>query len=182
MNARAHRTEFGPFRLFPAERRLLKGETPLQIGSREFDILIALVERAGEVVTKRELFARVWPDVVVEEAAFVSMSPDFAKCLPMGKTRRATSSTSQAEAIPSSPPLPGPSAGIALPGPASRPNVRHASLAATTTSAPSLNSSPSIGSSPFTAPAASARRRWAWPSQVRKRKRLQTASASWTSA
>src|SRR5262245_16006082 len=61
--------EFGPFRLFPVERRLQKGETPVPIGSRELDILIALVERAGEVVTKRELFARVWPDVVVEESS-----------------------------------------------------------------------------------------------------------------
>src|SRR5215468_9029391 len=69
MSARANCTEFGPFRLFPTERRLLKGETPVQIGSRELDILIALVERAGEVVTKRELFARVWPDVVVEESS-----------------------------------------------------------------------------------------------------------------
>ncbi len=69
MSTRGDCTEFGPFRLFPAERRLLKGETPVQIGSREFDILIALVERAGEVVTKRELFARVWPDVVVEESS-----------------------------------------------------------------------------------------------------------------
>ena len=69
MSARRNCTEFGPFRLFPAERRLLKGETPVQIGSRELDILIALVERAGEVVTKRELFARVWPDVVVEESS-----------------------------------------------------------------------------------------------------------------
>ena len=69
MSAHGNCTEFGPFRFFPAERRLLKGETPVQIGSRELDILIALVERAGEVVTKRELFARVWPDVVVEESS-----------------------------------------------------------------------------------------------------------------
>ena len=69
MRTPAKCTEFGPFRLFPAERQLLKGETPVQIGSRELDILIALVERAGEVVTKRELFARVWPDVVVEESS-----------------------------------------------------------------------------------------------------------------
>ena len=69
MSTRGDYTEFGPFRLFPAERQLLKGETPLQIGSREFDILLALVERAGQVVTKRELFARVWPDVVVEESS-----------------------------------------------------------------------------------------------------------------
>ncbi|MEJ0040457.1 MAG: winged helix-turn-helix domain-containing protein [Gammaproteobacteria bacterium] len=69
MSARGDRTQFGPFRLFPAERQLLKGDTPVQIGSREFDILIALVERAGQVVTKRELFARVWPGVVVEESS-----------------------------------------------------------------------------------------------------------------
>jgi hypothetical protein len=69
MSTRGNCTEFGPYRLFPAERQLLKGETPVQIGSREFDILIALVERAGQVVTKRELFARVWPDVVVEESS-----------------------------------------------------------------------------------------------------------------
>lgn len=61
--------KFGPFRLFPTERRLLKNEVPVPIGSRELDILIALVERAGEVVTKRELFARVWPDVIVEESS-----------------------------------------------------------------------------------------------------------------
>jgi DNA-binding winged helix-turn-helix (wHTH) protein len=46
-----------PVSLFPAERQLLKGEAPVQIGSREFDNLIALVERAGEGVSKRELFA-----------------------------------------------------------------------------------------------------------------------------
>jgi hypothetical protein len=32
------------------------------------DILTMLVERAGEVVTKRELFARLWPDTIVEDA------------------------------------------------------------------------------------------------------------------
>ena len=66
MSTRGNCTKFGPFRLLPAERQLLKGEAPVQIGSRELDILIALVERAGEVVSKRELFTRVWPDVVVE--------------------------------------------------------------------------------------------------------------------
>src|SRR5262245_15995200 len=69
MSARGTCKEFGPFRLFPAERKLLKGETPVQIGSRALDILIALAERPGEVVTKRELFARVWPDAVVEESS-----------------------------------------------------------------------------------------------------------------
>jgi predicted ATPase/DNA-binding winged helix-turn-helix (wHTH) protein len=61
--------EFGPFRLFPAERRLLKDAKSVQIGSRELDILIALVERAGQVVSKRDLFARVWPHAIVEESS-----------------------------------------------------------------------------------------------------------------
>jgi len=59
---------FGPFRLFAAERLLQKGDEPIPLGGRALDILIALVERAGEVVTRRELIARVWPDVTVEEA------------------------------------------------------------------------------------------------------------------
>jgi DNA-binding winged helix-turn-helix (wHTH) protein len=59
---------FGPFCLFSAERQLKKGDEPLQLGGRALDTLIALVERAGEVVTQRELISRVWPDVTVEEA------------------------------------------------------------------------------------------------------------------
>jgi hypothetical protein len=61
---------FGPFRLFAAERQLKKGDEPLPLGGRALDALIALVERAGEVVTQRELISRVWPDVTVEEANF----------------------------------------------------------------------------------------------------------------
>src|SRR6202007_1956083 len=59
---------FGPFRLFAAERQLKKGDEELQLGGRALDILIALVERAGEVVTQGELISRVWPDVTVGEA------------------------------------------------------------------------------------------------------------------
>ena len=59
---------FGPFRLFPAERQLKKGDKPLRLGGRALDTLIALVERAGEVVTQKELISRIWPDVRVEEA------------------------------------------------------------------------------------------------------------------
>jgi alkylhydroperoxidase family enzyme len=59
---------FGSFRLFAAERQLKKGDEPLQLGSRALDTLMVLVERAGEVVTQRELISRVWPDVTVEEA------------------------------------------------------------------------------------------------------------------
>jgi DNA-binding winged helix-turn-helix (wHTH) protein len=45
----------------------LRDSAPLQLGSRAREILVALVERAGEVVEKRELLRRVWPGMVVEE-------------------------------------------------------------------------------------------------------------------
>src|SRR6267154_4261043 len=60
---------FGPFRLSTTERLLEKGGEPVQLGSRALDILIALVERPAEVVSKKELFARVWPDLVVDEGS-----------------------------------------------------------------------------------------------------------------
>lgn len=59
---------FGPFRLCPAERVLFEDGKALRLGSRALEILLALVERAGEVVSKDELVKRVWPDTFVEEA------------------------------------------------------------------------------------------------------------------
>jgi predicted ATPase/DNA-binding winged helix-turn-helix (wHTH) protein len=65
LKEQAHR--FGPFRLIPSQRLLLDSGDPVRVGARALDILILLVERAGEVVTKAELIAHVWPDTVVEE-------------------------------------------------------------------------------------------------------------------
>jgi len=59
---------FGPFRLYPSRRLLLEGNRRIQLGSRAFDILTLLVERAGDVVGKDELVARVWPNLFVEES------------------------------------------------------------------------------------------------------------------
>ena len=58
---------FGPFRLVPGQRILLEGATPITLGGRACEILIALVERSGAPVTKEELLARVWPNIIVEE-------------------------------------------------------------------------------------------------------------------
>ena len=62
-----HEISFGPFRLLPTRRLLLEGNEPVHLGSRALDLLIALVERPGEVVSKSELIARVWPHVFVVE-------------------------------------------------------------------------------------------------------------------
>ena len=60
---------FGPFRLLPKARLLEKDGAPVHLGGRALDILIFLAERAGEIVNKRELVERVWPDVNVDEGS-----------------------------------------------------------------------------------------------------------------
>jgi DNA-binding winged helix-turn-helix (wHTH) protein/tetratricopeptide (TPR) repeat protein/TolB-like protein len=58
---------FGPFALDPAQRVLLRGREPLRLTPKEVDVLIALVERHGEIVEKEWLLGRVWQGVCVEE-------------------------------------------------------------------------------------------------------------------
>jgi predicted ATPase/DNA-binding winged helix-turn-helix (wHTH) protein len=60
--------EFGRFRFIPARRLLLDGESRVRLGSRALELLAALVERAGDVVTRQELMASVWPRSVVDES------------------------------------------------------------------------------------------------------------------
>ena len=58
---------FGSFELVPDRQLLLRNGVPVRLGGRALDILTVLVEHAGEVVGKRDLIARVWPDTFVEE-------------------------------------------------------------------------------------------------------------------
>jgi len=67
--ASPERYRFGAFELQLDERRLLSDGASVLLRPRAFDLLAALVERAGHLLTKDELFDRVWPGVVVEEAA-----------------------------------------------------------------------------------------------------------------
>ena len=60
---------FGRFELQPVERRLLATGAPVHIRRRTFDLLMALIESRGNLVTKDELLERVWPKAVVEENA-----------------------------------------------------------------------------------------------------------------
>ncbi len=63
-----HALTFGPFRLIPSQRVLLEGGKTCRLGSRAMEILLALVERAGQTVTKQDLLARAWPDTFVDDA------------------------------------------------------------------------------------------------------------------
>src|SRR5580704_7742572 len=65
----AIRLRFGPFEVNVAERSLRKANQVIPLGGRAYDILIALLENAGEVIGKDELIARAWPDVTVEEGS-----------------------------------------------------------------------------------------------------------------
>ena len=76
---------FGPFSLAASERLLTKDGAPVELGARSLDILIALLSRPNEVVSKRELLARVWPDVTVEESSLRFHIASLRKALGDGK-------------------------------------------------------------------------------------------------
>lgn len=59
---------FGPYRLDPDRERLLREGQPVPVTPRAFEVLLALVRRGREVVSKDELMRMVWPHTVVEEA------------------------------------------------------------------------------------------------------------------
>ncbi|MCU7250858.1 ATP-binding protein [Pseudomonas koreensis] len=58
---------FGPYRIHPGQRLVLEGDQPLRLGRRAMDILLILLAHPGEVVSKQQLIAGVWPDSVVED-------------------------------------------------------------------------------------------------------------------
>src|SRR6266498_372950 len=63
-----HIYEFGPFRLVPEERQLLRDNQPVPLTPKSFDLLVVLVENSGHLIEKGELLKRIWPDSFVEEA------------------------------------------------------------------------------------------------------------------
>ncbi len=59
--------EFGPFRVDPVERLLLRGGEPLELTAKAFDTLLVLIRRCGHLVEKSELMSAVWGDSFVED-------------------------------------------------------------------------------------------------------------------
>jgi predicted ATPase/DNA-binding winged helix-turn-helix (wHTH) protein len=79
---------FGSFRLIPAQRVLLDEGKPLRLGSRALDILITLVEHAGETISREQLIARTWPDTVVDDGALRVHVAALRKALGDGRAGR----------------------------------------------------------------------------------------------
>ena len=61
--------EFGPFRLDPTERKLLRGNEIVALTPKAFDTLLLLVRNSGHLLEKDELIATLWPDSFVEEGS-----------------------------------------------------------------------------------------------------------------
>jgi DNA-binding winged helix-turn-helix (wHTH) protein len=59
--------EFGRFRVLLRQRQLIADGAPIELGTRALDILLVLLEADGSLVTKEQLFSRVWPGIVVAE-------------------------------------------------------------------------------------------------------------------
>jgi len=76
---------FGAFRLVPGRRELMFRGAPVTLGSRAFDLLLALIKRHGRLAVKSELMAEVWAGTVVDEnnlAAQISALRKILACDP----------------------------------------------------------------------------------------------------
>src|SRR5690349_14607934 len=58
---------FGEFRLDPSRRTLRRGDEPLPLSPKAFDILLLLIENRSRALSKEELLKNIWPDTFVEE-------------------------------------------------------------------------------------------------------------------
>jgi predicted ATPase/DNA-binding winged helix-turn-helix (wHTH) protein len=76
---------FGPFNLLVNERLLTKEGVPVELGARALDILIALTSTPNEIVSKKHLLSRVWPDVIVEEGSLRFHMNGLRKALGDGR-------------------------------------------------------------------------------------------------
>ena len=63
------RYRFGDFVLSPRRRALTRAGDVQPLIPRYFDLLVYLVERRGDAVHRREIFDRVWSDVIVSDSA-----------------------------------------------------------------------------------------------------------------
>jgi TolB-like protein/Tfp pilus assembly protein PilF len=91
MNNQGHRQEhrllsFEPFRLDVRNAQLWQGPEVIRLTSKALAVLRYLAERSSQLVTKDELFAAVWPGVVVSDSALVACISELRRAL--GDARR----------------------------------------------------------------------------------------------
>ncbi len=72
---------FGPYRFAPHTGQLWRGTQAVKLTGKALAVLRSLLERPGQVVTKEELFAAVWPDTVVSDAALTSCIQELRHAL-----------------------------------------------------------------------------------------------------
>jgi DNA-binding winged helix-turn-helix (wHTH) protein len=75
------RFRFGSFLVSPAHRALRRGDVDVPIIPRYFDLLVLLVDQRHRVVTRQEIFDRVWTDVVVSDGALSQAVRTIRRCL-----------------------------------------------------------------------------------------------------
>jgi predicted ATPase/DNA-binding winged helix-turn-helix (wHTH) protein len=88
---------FDRFQILTRRRLLVEAGKPVRIGSRAFDILVALVERPGERIGKAELLARVWPDTHVVDGNLKFQVAALRRVLRDGRDGRRFIDTSQGQ-------------------------------------------------------------------------------------
>jgi TolB-like protein/tetratricopeptide (TPR) repeat protein len=59
--------EFGPFRVDPRERQLIRNGEVVPLRPKVFDILLLLVQNSGHVLTKDDVMRHIWSNTAVEE-------------------------------------------------------------------------------------------------------------------
>ena len=72
---------FEPYRLEVRNAQLWCGTQALRLTAKAFAVLCYLVEHAGQVVTKEELFAAVWPELEVSEGVLTNCVGELRKVL-----------------------------------------------------------------------------------------------------
>ena len=75
---------FGRFQVLPDRREVLADSGPIKLGGRAFDVLMALIEAHGAVVSKDALMARVWPGRIIEENSLAIPDCSLARRLRGG--------------------------------------------------------------------------------------------------
>lgn len=75
------RVTFGEFLLDSAERQLLRGDTPAHLTGKAFQLLVLLVAERPKVVSKKEIYDTLWPDVFVQEANIKNLIAELRSAL-----------------------------------------------------------------------------------------------------